>query len=87
MSKPNLQLIHCSNGNRPGAKRRESSSVFRPYVVSGGARSAPNEGSWEAALDLVDLCFLACYENYLAWLEASAAILGGPDRTDPEPAR
>lgn len=86
MSKPSLQLIHCSNGNS-GAKRRESGSGFRPYVIPGGARSAPNERSWEAALELVDFGFLVCYENYLAFLEASVAVLGGPDRTDPKPAR
>lgn len=47
----------------------------------------PGERSWEAALELVDLGFLVCYENYLAFLEASAAVLGGPNRTDPETTR
>jgi hypothetical protein len=84
MSKPSLQLIHCSNDIRPEAKCRQNGSGFRPHVIHGGARSAPGVGSWEAALELVDFGFLACYENYLAFLEASAAVLGGPNRADPK---
>ena len=75
MPKPSLQLIHCSNDIRPAAKRRQDSAAFQPYVIPGGARSVPVERSWEAALDLVDFGVLVCYRNYLAFLEASAAIL------------
>ena len=44
----------------------------------------PGEGPWEAALQLVDFGFLVCYENYLAFLKVSTAVLGGPNRTNPE---
>ena len=47
----------------------------------------PGMGSWDAALELVDFGVLVCYENYLAFLEASAAVLGGSNRTDAETAR
>ena len=66
MSKPSLQLIHCSNGIRPGAKRRQNGGGFRPLVIPGGVRSVPGERSWEAALELIGLGFLVCYANYLA---------------------
>lgn len=83
MSKPSLQLIHCSNDIRPGARRRQNSGSFQPYVILGGASSVQAE-PWEAALDLVDFGVLVCYENYLAFLEASAAVLRGLNRTDHE---
>ena len=41
-------------------------------------------GSWEAAVELIDFGFLVCYGNYLAFLEASTAVLGRPNRTDAE---
>lgn len=84
MSKPSLQLIHCSDDVRPGARRRQNSDGFQPYVILGGASSVRAEHSWEAALDLVDFGVLVCYENYLAFLEASAAVLRGLNRTDHE---
>jgi hypothetical protein len=86
MSKPSLQLIHCSNSIRPGAKRRQNGRSFRPFVINGGAlvRSAAGERSWEAALELIDLGFLVFYRNYFACLGASATVLGGPNGTDPE---
>jgi hypothetical protein len=84
MSKPRLQLIHNSNGDRAGVKRRQSGSGFRPYVIDGGARSVPGLGSWEAALELIDLGFLVCHGNYLAFLEASTAVFGRPNRTEAE---
>ena len=86
MSKPSLQLIHCSNGIRPGAKRRQNGRSFRPFVIHGGVKSVPGEPPWEAALELIDVGFLFFYGNYLAFLEASTAVLGGPNRTDPEEA-
>src|SRR5713101_7315743 len=60
MSKPRLLLIHCSNGVRPAAKHRQHGRSFRPLVIHGGARarSVPREGSWEAALELINLGFL-----------------------------
>lgn len=47
----------------------------------------PIDRSWEAALDLVDFGVLVCYQNYLAFLEASAAVLGGSRWTDHEETR
>jgi len=46
----------------------------------------PGERPWEAALGLIDLGFLVFYGNYLAFLEASTTVLGGPNWTDPEEA-
>ncbi len=73
MSKPSLQLIHCSNGIRSGARRNGRS--FRPLVIDGGVRSVPGEHSWEAALELFGLGLLVCYGNYLAFLEANMTVL------------
>jgi hypothetical protein len=84
MSKPRLQLIHCSNGIRPGAKQRGRS--FRPVVIHGGARarSAPRESSWEAALELINLGLLVSHVNYLAFLQTSTTVLDACNRTGPE---
>jgi hypothetical protein len=84
MSKPSLQLIHCSNGIRPGARRRRNDGGFRPLVIDGGVRSWPAEHSWEAALELFDLGLLVFCRNYLAFLEANMTILNGPNWSDPE---
>lgn len=84
MSKPRLQLIHCSNDIRPGAKRRQNGRGFRPLVIDGGLRSVPGAHSWEAALELCDLGLLALFENYLAFLEANMTVLNGPNWADPE---
>jgi len=86
MSKPSLQLIHCSNGIRPGAKRRQNGHSFRPFVIHGGVKSVPGERPSEAALGLINLGFLVFYGNYLAFLGASTTVLGGPNWTDPEEA-
>jgi hypothetical protein len=83
MSKPSLQLVHRSNGIPPGAKRRQNDGGFRPYVIYGGVSSAPADRSWQTALELADLGFFAFYGNYLALLEASMTVLGGPNWTDP----
>jgi hypothetical protein len=68
MSKPSLQLIHCSNGIRPGARRRLNAGSFRPLVIDGGVRSVPGEHPWEAALELFGLGVLVFYGSYLAAL-------------------
>jgi hypothetical protein len=78
MSKPSLQLIHCSNGTRPGGKRQQNGRSFRPLVIDGGVRSVPGEHSWEAALELFSLGLLVFYGNYLAFLEANMTIPNGP---------
>jgi hypothetical protein len=83
MSKPSLQLIHCSNGIRPGAKRRRTGRSFRPLVIDGGAKPAPRAHPWKAALELFDLGLVVFYGNYFAFLEANMIVLNGSNRTDP----
>jgi hypothetical protein len=78
MSKPRLVLVHCSNGIRPNAKRRDHGSSFKPWVIQGGApaRSVPGgESSREAALKLIELGFLVFQMNNLAFLEATIRVL------------
>ena len=87
MSKPNLQLIHCSNGIRPGASRRQNGRSFRPLVIDGGVKSTPGQHSWETALELFNLGLHVCHGNYLAFLEASMIILDDLNWTGPEKAR
>ena len=82
MSKPSLQLIYCSNGIRPGAKRRLNGRSFRPLVIDGGVKSAPGRHSWEIALELFDLGLHVCYGNYLALVEVSMIILNDPNGTE-----
>jgi hypothetical protein len=84
MSKPSLQLIHCSNGIRPGAKRQHNGRRFRPLVIDGGVRSVPGEHTWGAALELFDLGLLVFYGSYLAFLKANIAVLNGRNWTDQE---
>ena len=86
MSKPRLLLIHCSNGIRPGAKHRQHGRSFQPLVIHGAARARPvlRESSWEAALKLIDLGFLISHVNYLAFVQASIAVLDAYNWTDPE---
>jgi hypothetical protein len=79
MSKPSLQLIHCSNAIRPRAKRRQNGSDFRPFVIAGGIQSMPGERSWQAAFELIGFGFLVSYANYLAFLDASTTVLAGCD--------
>jgi len=83
MSKPRLQLIHCSDGIRPVAKRPQHGRSFRPLVIHGGA-SVPRESSWDAAFKLVDLGFSISHVNYLAFLQAGIAVLDAYNWTDPE---
>jgi hypothetical protein len=77
MSKPSLQLIHCSSGIRPGATRRQNGRSFRPVVIDGGVKSAPGEHSWEAALELFNLGVLVFHANYRAFLQANMIVLRG----------
>jgi len=86
MSKPRLRLIHCSNAIRRRAKHRRHDRSFRPLVIHGGARakSTPGESSWENVLRLVDLGYLVCHLNYLAFLHASLTVLESRYCTDPE---
>jgi len=84
MPKPSLKLIHCSNGIRPGARRRQSSDGFRPFVIPGGMLSIPGEPSWQTAFHLIGLGFLFSYANYLAFLEAGMSGLTGSNRIDHE---
>ena len=86
LQKPSLQLIHCSNGIRPGAKRSRSSGGFRPFVIPGGLPSVPAERSWQPALELIGLGFLVSYANYLVLLEAGTAVLASSSRIDHEKA-
>jgi hypothetical protein len=86
VSKPSLQLVHCSNDIRPGAKRRQNGRSFRPLVIDGGVKSAPVQHSWETALELFNLGLHVCNANYLAFLEASMIILNDLNWTDPETA-
>jgi hypothetical protein len=83
MSKTRLQLIHCSNDIRPGAKHRHARS-FRPLVIHGGARASSVGASSWAAHELVGLGFLISHANYLAFLEASITVLGAHNWNDPE---
>jgi hypothetical protein len=85
MSKTRLQLIHCSNDIRPGAKRRQHARSFRPLVIDGGGRARSVGGiSSETALELVGLGFLISQANYLAFLEASITVFGAHHWNDPE---
>lgn len=84
MSKPNLQLIHCSNGIPLRAKRRQNGRSFRLPVIDGGVRSTPGEPYWEAALELFDLSLLVFHQNYFAFLEAHMTVLWGLHRKRPE---
>lgn len=84
MSKPSLQLIHCSNGIRPGARRRPNDRSFRPLVIDGGVRSVPAGHPWDAALEPFGLGLLVLYGSCLAFLEANMALLNRLNTTDPE---
>ncbi|MDE5453532.1 hypothetical protein GWE18_11760 [Bradyrhizobium sp. CSA112] len=87
MSKPNLQLIHSSNGIPLRAKRPQNSRSFRPLVIDGGVGSVPGEPGREAALELFDLGLLVFHRNYLAFLEAHMAVLRGLHWKHPEKTR
>jgi hypothetical protein len=84
MSKPNLQLIHCSNGIPLRTKCRQNGRRFRPLVIDGGVRSMRGEPCWQAALELFDLSLLVFHQNYFAFLEAHMAVLWGLHRQRPE---
>ncbi|WP_029583697.1 hypothetical protein [Bradyrhizobium sp. URHD0069] len=86
MSKPRLQLVHCSNDIRPKANHRRHGRSFQPLVIHGGARarSVPRENSGEAALELFDLGLFNFFGNYLAFLQASKTVLEAYNWTAPE---
>jgi hypothetical protein len=86
MSKPNLQLIHCSNGVPLRADHGQSRS-FRPHVIDGGVRSVRGEPGWDATLKLFDLGLLVFHQNYFAFLEAHMAFLLGLHGSARKPGR
>ena len=65
MSKPNLQLIHCSNGVPLRADHGQKRRSFRPLVIDGGVRLARGEPGWDATLKLFDLVFLFSIKTIL----------------------
>jgi hypothetical protein len=77
MPKPRLRLVYSSNDAQPGAVPRPSERSFRPSVIHGSlrARSAPEENSWEAAVELINLAFMSSCRNYAAFVQASMAVL------------
>lgn len=84
MSRPRLQLVHCSNGIPPEAKHGQHG--FRPRVIHGGARarSVPRESPGQAALELIHLGFLISHCSYFAFLQASIAVIESYNRADPK---
>ncbi len=83
MSQPRLQLIHCSNDVRAGAKHRQRGRSFRPLVIQGGA-PAPRASSLEPVFKLVELGLLVSQFNYLAFLQASVTVMEAYNWTDPK---
>jgi hypothetical protein len=83
MPKPNLRLIHCSNGVPLRADHGQKRRSFRPHVIAGGVRLARGEPGWDAMLELFD-GLLVFHQNYFAFLEAHMAFLWGLDRQCPE---
>src|SRR5215213_4578624 len=81
MSKPNLQLIHCSNVVPLRADHLQKSRSFRPLVIDGGVRRG--EPGWDATLKLFD-GLLVFHQNYFAFLAAHMAFLWGLHRERPE---
>ena len=55
MSKPSLQLIHCSDSIPAAARRRHARRSFRPEIIDGGVKPAVSEHPWETALELFGL--------------------------------
>ena len=86
MSKPSLQLIHCSNSIPAGGRRRQTNRSFRPAIIDGGVKSRAGEHLFETALELFGLGVLVSCRNYLALLEAGMIVLNGSAWTDPEQA-
>ena len=86
MSKPSLQLIHCSKSIPVGARRRHGNRGFRPEIIDGGVKASAGEHPFETALELIGLGVVVSCRNYLALLEAGMAVLHGSTSTDPEKA-
>jgi hypothetical protein len=83
MSKPRLQLVHSSKGAQPAAAFRQRDRGFRPSVIKGGrASSALGASPWEAGFELINLGFLASCRSYLAFVQASVAVLEACSVTD-----
>ena len=84
MSKPSLQLIHCSNSIPAGAKRRHEQAQLPARDHRWWREVRDREHPWETALELFGLGVLVFCGNYLALLEASTTVLNGSNWTDPE---
>ena len=76
MSRPRLRLVHSSKDAQLGVVHRQRDRNFQPSVIKGGrANSALAAGPWEAGFELINLGFLASCRSYLAFLQASVAVL------------
>jgi hypothetical protein len=87
MPKPNLRLIHCSNGVPLRADYGQKRRSFRPHVIAEGVRSVHGEPGWDATLKLFDLGLLVFHQNYFAFLEAHMAFLWGLHGSARKPGR
>jgi hypothetical protein len=83
MPRPQLRLVHSSNDTPLEAIQRPSERSFRPSVIQGGARakSVPEESSWEAAVELINVAFMSSCRNYAAFVQASMAVLEACNQT------
>ena len=76
MSRPRLRLVHSSNDTEPAALVWQRSHGFRPLVLQGEANSAASGASvWDAGLELVHLALLRSCRNYVAFVQATIAVL------------
>ena len=81
MSKARLHLILCSGD--AGAEHRNRERSFQPSVIDGGKRTIEMSlvDPWVDLLDLFDASILVSQASYLAFLEASLAVLAPQDRS------
>jgi hypothetical protein len=75
MPRPRLQLVHSKPARSDVVHRRRDSSVRLLVIQGARAKSAPGTSPWEAGLELINLGFLASCRSYLAFLQASVAVL------------
>ncbi|MGQ0684012.1 hypothetical protein [Bradyrhizobium sp.] len=77
MSKPRLRLVHSSNDTEPAALIWQRGRGLRPLVLQGEGHAGPSasEEIWEAGLELVHLGLLTSCRNYLAFVQATIAVL------------